>query len=230
MKNKKTHFKTSVYLLILFSGSILYAQDECKVLNPKLSGSYTGGCKKGLAHGKGSAVGIDSYEGRFSKGLPNGEGTYRWDDGVVYEGDWSKGERDGQGSMIYPTDGQDSIVSGIWKDDVYMGKIRIPPYKITMSRGVIRSSIRQINEMGSGFRVGIYQAGRFNNDIEEFTMVCDSGEEYISGRFYAIQNAILPYSVSIKYRTWNALHTSQSEVVFEFTINDPGTFEVTLHN
>ncbi|MEN8229313.1 MAG: hypothetical protein ABFS38_14235 [Bacteroidota bacterium] len=230
MKNKTTYFKTSLYMLILFSGSIIYAQNECKVLIPEISGSYTGGCKKGLAHGKGSAVGIDSYEGRFSKGFPNGSGTYRWADGAVYEGEWSKGVRDGKGSMSYPTDGLDSIVTGIWKDDTYLGKELIPPYQITMSRGVIRSSIRKINEMGTGFRVAIYLAGKFNNDVEDFTMVCDSGEEYTSGRFIAIQNAILPYSVSIKYRTWNALHTSQSEVVFEFTINDPGTYEVSLTN
>ncbi|MCK5694334.1 MAG: hypothetical protein KAI08_15830 [Bacteroidales bacterium] len=230
MKKKTTHFKVLLSMLILLSGSMLYAQDDCKVLNPKLSGSYSGGCKKGLAHGKGTAVGIDSYEGRFSKGLPNGSGTYRWEDGAVYEGEWSKGERNGKGSMTYLTQSLDSIVAGIWKDDVYVGKVRIPPYKITMSRGVIRSSIRKLNEMGTGFRVGVYLAGNFNNDLEDFTMVCDSGEEYRSGRFVAIQNAILPYSVSIKYRTWNSLHTMQSEVVFEFTINEPGTFEVTLTN
>ena len=230
MKSSNDSFKALWFMLILFSGSIIYAQNDCKVLMPKLSGSYTGGCKKGLAHGKGLAVGIDSYEGRFSKGLPNGSGTYRWDDGAVYEGQWSKGVREGKGSMSYPTDGLDSIVTGIWKDDAYVWKELIPPYQITMSRGVIRSSIRQINEMGSGFRVGIYLAGNFNSDLGNFTMVCDSGEEYTSGRFVAIQNAIVPYSVSIKYRTWNSLHSAQSEVVFEFTINVPGTFEVSITN
>ena len=230
MKNSKTLFRTSLYMLILFSGSIIYAQNDCKVLKPELSGSYTGGCKKGLAHGKGSAVGIDSYQGRFSKGLPNGSGTYRWADGAVYKGNWSKGNRNGKGSMTYPADGLDSIVTGIWKDDTYVGKELIPPYRITMSRGVIRSSIRKMNEMGSGFRVKIFLAGNFNSDIGNFSMVCDSGEEYMSGRFIAIQNAIVPYSVSIKYRTWNSLHSAQSEVVFEFTINEPGSFEVSITN
>ena len=230
MKNNNYLYKTLWYMVILFSGSIIYAQNDCKVLMPEISGSYTGGCKKGLAHGKGLATGIDSYEGRFSKGLPNGWGIYRWADGKVYEGEWSKGVRNGKGSMNYPTDALDSIVTGIWKNDVYVGKKLVPPYQITMSRGVIRSSIKKMSEMGTGFRVGIYQNGRFNNDIDNFTMVTDSGEEYMSGRFIALQNAIVPYSVSIKYRTWNGLHTAQSEVVFEFTINDPGTFEISLTN
>jgi len=215
---------------ILFSGTVIYAQNDCKVLMPEISGSYTGKCKNGLAHGKGLAVGADTYEGRFSKGLPNGSGTYRWEDGRIYEGDWSKGVRDGKGSMIYPTDGLDSIVAGIWKDDEYKGKELLPPYQITMSRGVIRSSIRKVNDIGSGIILGIYLAGNFNNDISSFTMVCESGEEYQSGRYIGLQNAVVPYSVSIKYRTWNSLHSTQSEVVFEFTINEPGTYEISLTN
>ena len=230
MKNSSNLFKTSLYMLILFSGSIIYAQNDCKVLMPKLSGSYTGGCKKGLAHGKGSAVGIDSYEGRFSKGLPNGSGTYRWANGAVYEGDWSEGNRDGKGSMIYSTEGLDSIVTGFWKDDKYIGKEIIPPYKITMSRGLIRSSIRKVNEVGNGFSITLYLAGRFNTDIESFFMDADSGEEFVSGRKHGIENATVPYSVSIKYRVWNTMHSQQHDVFFDFTINEPGTFEVSITN
>ena len=84
--------------------------------------------------------------------------------------------------------------------------------------------------MGSGFRLGIYLAGNFNTGLGNFTMVCDSGNEYKSGRYLGIENAIVPYSVSIKYRTWNQLHTQMHEVVFDFTINEPGTFEVTITN
>lgn len=221
---------TVLYMFLLFSGSMIHAQNECRVLLPGISGSYTGRCKKGLAHGKGVATGVDSYEGHFSRGLPNGSGRYRWADGTVYQGEWLKGARNGKGTMTYPTESGDSIVTGIWKDDVYSGTELIPPYQITMSRGVIRSSIRKMNEMGTGFRLGIYQGGRFNIDLENFTMVCDSGEEYTSGRYIAIQNATLPYSVTIRYRTWNVLHTTRSEVIFAFTINEPGTFEVSLTN
>lgn len=217
-------------MLILFSGSILFAQDDCRVLMPEISGSYTGKCKKGLAHGKGLAVGTDTYEGRFTKGLPNGIGKYTWEDGRIYEGDWSKGVRNGKGSMIYPRTGEDSIVAGIWKDDAYIGKEIIPPYRVTKTQGIVRSSIRKANEVGSGFSVTLYLAGRFNTDIESFSMEADSGEEFVSGRKHGIENAIVPYSVSIKYRVWNTMHSQQHDVYFDFTINEPGTFEVTITN
>jgi len=230
MKCSNYSFRTLLYMLILFSGSIIYAQNDCKVLKPELSGSYTGGCKKGLAHGKGSAVGIDSYEGRFSKGLPNGSGTYRWANGAVYEGDWSKGNRDGKGSMIYPTDGLDSIVTGFWKNDEYIGKEIIPQFRVTKNQGIVRYSIRKINEVGSGFSVTLYLAGRFNTDLDNFSMETSSGEKFDSGRKVGLENAIVPYSVSIKYRVWNTMHSQQHDVFFDFTINEPGTFEVTITN
>ena len=217
-------------MLILFSGSILYAQEECKVLMPDISGSYTGKCKKGLAHGKGLAEGTDTYEGRFSKGLPDGDGKYTWADGRTYKGSWSKGIRKGQGTMIYPKAGEDSIVAGIWNDDDYYGPVPLPPYKIIRSRSVVRSSIRKINEMGSGVRLGIFLGGSYNVEIEDFSMISDTGEQFMLGQRFGIQNAIVPYSVYIKYRTWNQLHTQQHDVIFEFNINEPGTFEVTIHN
>lgn len=42
-------------------------QSECKVLLPALSGSYEGGCRKGLADGDGVAIGTDTYKGSFKK-------------------------------------------------------------------------------------------------------------------------------------------------------------------
>lgn len=54
------------------------AQTNCKVLDSDISGSYVGGCKDGLADGKGEARGRDSYVGEFKAGLPHGQGTYVW--------------------------------------------------------------------------------------------------------------------------------------------------------
>lgn len=217
-------------LFLLCGWGQVSAQESCKVLMPEISTSYTGGCKKGLAHGKGSAQGMDSYVGRFSKGLPNGSGTYTWADGSVYEGEWQKGIREGKGTMSYASESGDSTLTGIWKNNEYVGAILVPPFYLTRKSGVVRYSISKSNELGSGFRLAIYQAGRFNTDIEAFTMVSESGSEYQSGRYYGIENAIPPYAVTIKYRTWNAIHTQQSDVVFEFTINEPGSFEVSITN
>jgi len=217
-------------MLILISGSMLYAQKECQVLKPEISGIYTGKCKKGLAHGKGLAVGTDTYEGRFSKGLPAGRGTYTWADGRVFIGEFSDGIIEGNGTMTYPTARGDSIVTGIWKDDTYYGPIPIPPYKIDRSLSVVRWSIKKINDMGAGVRIGIFLGGNYNVGITDFSMASDTGEQITLGSRYGIQNAVVPYKVYLKYRTWNHLRTQQHDVIFEFTINEPGTFEVAIHN
>jgi len=87
----------SVFQIFMVLSVLANAQNECKVLVPELSGSYFGKCKKGLAHGKGKALGIDSYDGNFRKGLPHGGGVYKWENGAIYDGDWREGLRDGKG-------------------------------------------------------------------------------------------------------------------------------------
>jgi len=217
-------------MLILICGSMLYGQQKCKVLLPEISGTYTGKCKKGLANGKGLAVGTDTYEGKFSKGLPAGRGKYTWADGRVFQGEFKEGIMEGNGTMTYPTARGDSIVSGIWKDEVYYGPVPLPPYKIDRSMSVVRSTIKKINDMGSGVRIGIFLGGNYNAGLSDFSLASDTGEQMMLGQRYGIQNAVVPYKVFLKYRTWNHLRTQQHDVIFEFTINEPGTFEVSIHN
>ncbi len=122
MRTKAYLWVACLSLAFLFGGISLDAQKTCKVLLHDIAQSYEGGCKDGLAHGKGSAQGLDSYVGRFSRGLPQGRGTYTWADGRVYEGEWQKGLREGKGTMTYPAEGKDSVQAGFWKDDSYVGK------------------------------------------------------------------------------------------------------------
>lgn len=230
MKSSKIPRNALWFMLIFFSGSLINAQEDCKVLMPEISGSYTGKCKKGLAHGEGLAEGKDTYEGRFLKGLPNGKGKYTWADGRVYEGLWEAGKKEGKGMMIDPTAGEDSVLVGYWKKDEYTGTENIPPYQITRTQGVVRSSIRKVNEVDNKITVALYLAGRFNTDVDNFTMVSSSGVEFTSGRTVGIENATVPYDVQIRYRVWNTMHTQQHDVFFNFTINEPGTFEVSITN
>jgi hypothetical protein len=223
-------FSLACSLLLLLPVGMIHAQDGCEVLIPELQGFYQGKCKKGLAHGKGRAEGIDSYEGHFSKGQPNGSGKYTWANGEIYVGEWAQGKAHGKGTMTYQGESGDTAVSGIWRKGEYMGKEVPPPYQITRKRGVVRYSIHKLNNTTNGIRLTLLLAGNFNVDVEDFSMVSDSGEEYQSGRYYALQNAIVPYAVSIKYRTWNSLHSAKSEVVFDFVINEPGMFEVSITN
>ena len=111
------------FYLILFSFICfvsLQAQD-CDVLVEEISGTYEGKCKKGLANGKGIAVGTDTYEGSFKKGLPHGEGVYTSANGNVFTGTFQRGKKQGKGTMAFNNDDIPTL-DGYWLDGEYTGK------------------------------------------------------------------------------------------------------------
>jgi hypothetical protein len=69
MKLKNLYVLASFLFLSLAQG---FSQGVCKVLKSEIANQYEGSCKKGLANGKGIAVGRDKYEGNFKKGYPHG--------------------------------------------------------------------------------------------------------------------------------------------------------------
>src|SRR6186997_391936 len=117
--------KTSA-IVFLFLSFTAYSQ-TCEVDKESLKGTYAGDCKKNKAHGKGKAVGVDTYEGEFKNGIPDGQGTYTWSNKNVFEGKYLKGLREGKGKMTMKREGaQDSVVEGFWKKDAYIGKNEKP--------------------------------------------------------------------------------------------------------
>jgi hypothetical protein len=121
-----------VAVLLNFPVSNVWAQD-CQVLSASIAGTYKGGCRQGKAEGNGKSVGTDTYVGQFKAGLPDGKGTYYWKNGDVFKGTWIKGMREGQGSLAIKREGKsDSLVNGVWKNDVYAGVYVKPekPYTI----------------------------------------------------------------------------------------------------
>lgn len=231
MKKRKGFMQEILLSIFLLSGIHVYAQQtDCKVSMPNLSGTYTGGCKKGFAQGKGVAQGVDRYEGQFNKGMPEGKGVYSWADGSVYDGQWVNGARDGKGKMVFHLAGKDSIVSGFWKDDKYIGEKYIQPFKITRNLGVVRYNFYKMGAQGSDISFKIFLGGKINSDIEGFSLASDSGSEFQLGSATGFQNVHFPVSIKITYRTWNLFHTAQSDVTFEFEINDPGKWEISINN
>jgi hypothetical protein len=231
MRSRKGIIIRIILGIVFFSGIHVSAQNsDCKVTLPNISGAYTGGCKKGLAQGKGIAQGVDRYEGQFNKGMPNGKGVYHWANGSVYEGQWLNGTRDGNGKMVFHLADRDSVVSGYWKNDKYIGEKYVPPYKIMRSMGVTRYSFIKISDEGSDVTFKIFLGGKINSEIEGFNMAYDSGSEFQLGSATGIQNVHFPLNVKITYRTWNLFHTAQSDIVFEFEIKDPGKWDLSITN
>jgi len=159
-------------------------------------------------------------------GMPDGRGTYWWASGIYYKGEWKDGLREGKGKMVY----KDSIVDGYWKGDKYAGKVIIPPYKINLSMSVTRATIVKSLGIIDGVKIRIMRAGSDNFNIEDFSLFYDSGEEYRNGSIYGIQNTMFPLNVKVKYRAWNYIMTAQFNVIFDFTINYPGSWDVVITN
>ncbi len=218
-----------IYIVFfLISGNILIAQEgACKVLLPRLTGTYTGDCRKGLAHGKGSATGIDRYEGEFRKGLPEGLGLYRWENGTYYEGYFKQGLREGSGRMVY---GSDSVRTGYWRADRYIGEKETKRYEVLQSRFVARSAFVKTANTPNQVKIKLTLAGSPNTTVQDFSMSPSSGDEFRPGNAYGLQNVTFPVNIRLQYRTWNVMRTVQTDVTFEFIINEPGTWEVTVQN
>jgi hypothetical protein len=134
---KTISFKIEAISIALLLVSFCAYSQTCEVDRESLKGSYTGDCKKNKAHGKGKAVGIDTYEGEFKNGIPDGQGTYTWSNKNVFEGKYVKGLREGKGVMTFKRAGaQDSVVEGFWKKDVYIGRHE-KPYEIISKTGSV---------------------------------------------------------------------------------------------
>lgn len=135
---RSTLFKplTSAFAFLTLS-FFTYGQ-TCQVDKESLKGTYTGDCKKNKAHGKGKAVGIDTYEGDFKNGLPDGQGTYTWPNKNTFTGRFEKGFREGKGVMTFKNEGrQDSVVEGFWKKDIYIGQHE-KPWEVYSKTGSVR--------------------------------------------------------------------------------------------
>lgn len=129
IKMNLLRFKPVLFSTIIYFGLSCFAiaQSDCTVKMKELKGNYNGDCKKGLAHGTGTAEGKDKYQGEFKKGLPHGNGIYTWSNGIVYDGEFKNGEKNGEGKMtIVLLSEKDSLLTGFWNHDKYVGKHKNP--------------------------------------------------------------------------------------------------------
>ncbi|HOI87591.1 MAG TPA: hypothetical protein PLV51_06990 [Lentimicrobium sp.] len=218
-----------VLVLIVFLSQTVTAQDNCKVLLPALSGEYTGGCKKGLADGRGTAKGTDHYTGQFKKGLPDGKGIYTWETGEIYDGSWKNGMRHGIGTYTWFSQGQDTVMHGQWNEDQYTGPV-IPKPRITQNNNVERYTIRKENMNTNRVLLSFLQNGLPNGTITNLMLACSSGYETSLGPLTGFEGVTFPLTVSVRYTTMNKLKTATFDVRFEVEIYEAGDWRIVLYN
>lgn len=205
------------------------AQD-CKVLLPNLQGTYEGGCKKGLASGKGKAVGKDTYEGEFKKGLPNGHGKYTFAEGSYYEGSFKKGMKEGEGKLVMSLNMKDSIVEGIWKKDVYAGKKRVAAYNVNRNMNVMRYKVLTIDQSRNQVNIRIMRDG-LAIGVNRLSINHTSGRQVnnMNGAT-VIEDFQLPLKITVEYEIRSRTNQSSMDCRFEITFTQDGYYELQLQN
>lgn len=226
--------KTLVLIFTIFFLNLvlspLYSQDDCKVLVPEISEKYEGQCRKGYAHGKGHAWGIDQYEGQFRRGLPHGLGKYTWANGNVYEGRWMEGQRHGKGTYSFMKDAEKHVLSGHWQNDEFRGRKKVPAYTRGHILNVERYNIRRTGD-GNMILVIVHEQGRINPLPRNYIFRINTGSSIRVGLASGYEGVSFPAEVRITYNMPDKLQQgSVLRVRFEVTINEPGTWEIKLYH
>ncbi len=166
--------KKIIVVLLLLSNSYLFAQN-CAVMVDSLKGSYTGECKKGIANGNGTAVGIDMYVGNFKNGYPDGKGKYSWKNGNWYDGFWKNGIFEGQGTLhVAKTNTSDaSELKGLWVNGKFKGV-----HKSAFTVNVMSNKISDVN---------IRKAGKTGEDITIIVKSITGGSGTLLGGTSSVQ-------------------------------------------
>jgi hypothetical protein len=216
-----------IIALLLFIG--LNAQKEsCKVLLEKISGEYKGKCHEGLANGKGTSKGEDTYSGQFKDGLPDGKGTYVFKNGDVYKGNWKNGLKNGQGKFNYTLGGKSYTLTGYWKDDEYVGKTNPDvSYRVTASSGIIHYKVEKLDGEGDEITFSILSA------MTKFVPVdlqidITSGKLVQSGKEFLINQYFLPLNCDISYSI--AVGAQRKQCHFIVDIIEKGRYKIVLSN
>lgn len=230
MKQITFYFST----LILLSQSIT-AQNNCKVLQTAIVGTYTGDCDGGKANGNGKSVGTDAYDGEFKAGYPEGTGTYTWANGSIYTGGFKKGKMDGKGQMNLKTAaGKDSLLVGFWKKDKYIGEYEFPHKVQDQSSKVVRVNISIINKGNKSGNINITSSQAVSSSTGPTNVAPTITEiNVISGQYISktssnitktsvlrLQQMIFPFRARFIYNTGD---------VFEAIFNEKGDYEVTVN-
>lgn len=216
-----------LFISILISSSV-YCQNTCTVLKAEISTYYIGDCKKGLASGMGEAKGEDSYTGEFFRGYPDGKGTYIWKNGSVYKGEWKNGLREGKGEYSAKVNGKDSILTGNWHNDKFIGKSKPPvPYVIEYKNSIGRVSCAKVGDRPY-IKYKFSRNGDESNNISNLLLQGNSGSESNTSSFTGFEQVTFPFMGKVKFNAPNSFMSALLTCELRFRINEPGSWVVTI--
>jgi len=199
---------------------------KCKVLLKELSGTYSGGCKDGLAEGQGIAIGTDSYSGAFKKGLPSGNGMYKYKNGDVYTGSFKNGLKDGKGEYRFNVNGRDSIITGSWKKGIFRGKTTDEGYRVTSNIGASNYSIYSTTDTVNVVEISFERVEKTVQFPANLSVSVTSGYKSIMNRKIVVNGYTLPVVCSMHYTIMRGME--KQECFFDFMITKQGKWEVRL--
>lgn len=225
---KQISFLALTLMLFQFS----QAQESCEVKQKEIKGTYTGACANGKANGHGKSVGADQYEGEFKDGYPNGKGMYVWQDGHYFIGNYNMGKKEGKGDMYYEAaNGSDSVISGYWKKDKYIGEYEKQYIVISNSSGIKKVECSLTDKKGENITITIHQLTNTSNSFASTSIIPMVKEiSQVSGTFYTSNNQMLSNSsvtiiqqVTYPFRAIIYLNNGEyTEILF----NEKGNYNV----
>lgn len=222
----------SLFFAILISFT-LSAQNNCKVFVIKLKGEYTGECKKGKAHGHGTATGKETYTGEWRKGYPNGEGKYTYENGDAYEGHWKRGMKQGYGKYFKKISNGVEVKSGYWNSDVYIGENELLAKHTTLRKyGIERARFVYLGSEEESLTFTFLNEGKTLTRLpDNFRLTLSSGIESASSSESRLlyEDIVFPLNLEIKFTAPNKLHTTIKTCELLCDINLPGEWEIILY-
>jgi hypothetical protein len=208
--------KIGKYLVIVIMMASISTYAQCKVKSPKLTGEYTGDCKKNLAHGTGVAKGADTFQGAFRKGFPHGEGVYTFENGDIFEGIFKKGKKEGKGQLKLKD--SEEVIVGYWKGDSYIG-LEKTPYKVLQKSAEVTTVFFKRKGERDELIIKFTQKGKTLNGKKAFVTPLEGifGSMNATGLTTTVQNVTFPFSGTINGQ------------MLKFRITQAGTWEITIN-
>jgi hypothetical protein len=200
-------------------------KSDCKVLLETISELYSGGCRDGLAHGNGTAKGIDEYQGNFKKGLPDGFGKYIWANGDIYDGGWKKGEKNGSGSLFTNTDRK--TIYAIWKNDT-IKKVLDKQYKVIRASSLSAVLIKKNPSQEPGTIQVVFDIPSSSKYYNTLDITSSSGILAKTQGRCVFRNVTFPFKAEISFVITGTSFVISKRCIAEFEIIEQGEWTVTI--